>query len=109
MNTCDNHSIYKSGAKMIADKHEKAITFMAKYNEREGNSCHIHISFRDLAGNAVFANSSDPRGMSKMFKHFLAGQLKAMREFTLLFAPNIVTSTKGMLPEASLQPQWLGA
>ena len=87
--TCDNHSIYKSGAKMIADKHQQAITFMAKFNEREGSSCHIHISLRDFEGNAVFADKSDPMGMSKMFKHFLAGQIKAMREFTLLYAPNI--------------------
>jgi glutamine synthetase len=27
--------------------------------------------------------------MSKMFRHFLAGQIKLMREFTLLYAPNI--------------------
>ena len=87
--TCDNHSIYKSGAKMIADKHGKALTFMAKFNEREGNSCHIHISFRDSKGNAVFADKSADRGMSDMFRHFLAGQIALMREFTLLFAPNI--------------------
>jgi glutamine synthetase len=87
--TCDNHSIYKSGAKMIADKHGKALTFMAKFNEREGNSCHIHISFRDSKGNAVFADKAADRGMSDMFRHFLAGQIALMREFTLLFAPNI--------------------
>lgn len=87
--TCDNHSIYKSGSKMIADKHGQAITFMAKFNEREGNSCHIHISLRDLAGGAVFADKSDELGMSKLFRHFLAGQIKLMREFTLLYAPNI--------------------
>lgn len=87
--TCDNHSIYKSGAKMIADKHGKALTFMAKFNEREGNSCHIHISFRDTEGNAVFADKNADRGMSDMFRHFLAGQIALMREFSLLFAPNI--------------------
>jgi glutamine synthetase len=87
--TCDNHGIYKSGAKMIADKHGKSLTFMAKYNEREGNSCHIHMSFRGLDGSAVFADKSDPRGMSKTFKHFLAGQIHLMREFTLLYAPQI--------------------
>ncbi len=27
-------------------QHGKAITFMAKFNEREGNSCHIHLSLR---------------------------------------------------------------
>lgn len=87
--TCDNHSIYKHAAKVIADDHGKSITFMAKFNEREGNSCHIHISLRSEAGEPVFADKSDERGMSKMFKHFLAGQLAAMREMSLFFAPNI--------------------
>ena len=89
LTTCDNHSIYKNGAKEIADKHGKALTFMAKFNEREGNSCHIHISFRGTDGSAVFADDADTLGMSKMFRHFLAGQLKTMRELTLFFAPNI--------------------
>jgi glutamine synthetase len=89
LETCDNHSIYKNGAKEIADKHGKALTFMAKFNEREGNSCHIHISLRGADGSAVFADHDDELGMSKMFRHFLAGQLKAMRELTLFFAPNI--------------------
>src|SRR5205814_1010882 len=57
--TCDNHSIYKTGAKEIAAKHGKSLTFMAKYNEREGNSCHIHISVRDADGNAVMAGDGE--------------------------------------------------
>ncbi len=89
LTTCDNHSIYKNGAKEIADKHGKSLTFMAKYNEREGNSCHIHISFRGADGSAVFADDGDRLGMSTMFRHFLAGQLRTMRELTLFFAPNI--------------------
>ncbi|NQX12922.1 glutamine synthetase [Microbacteriaceae bacterium VKM Ac-2855] len=87
--TCDNHSIYKSGAKEIADKHGKSLTFMAKFNEREGNSCHIHISLRGKDGEAVFADADAEHGMSKLFRHFLAGQLRTMRELTLFFAPNI--------------------
>ena len=87
--TCDNHSIYKNGSKEIADRHGKSLTFMAKFNEREGNSCHIHISLRGTEGGAVFADADDGLGMSKLFRHFLAGQLAAMRELTLLFAPNI--------------------
>ncbi|HEY5985768.1 MAG TPA: glutamine synthetase family protein, partial [Streptosporangiaceae bacterium] len=42
--TCDNHSIYKTGAKEIAAQEGMSITFMAKPNTREGNSCHIHLS-----------------------------------------------------------------
>ena len=89
LGTCDNHSIYKNGAKEIADKHGKSLTFMAKFNEREGNSCHIHISLRGENGEAVFSDPDAPHGMSKLFNHFLAGQLAAMRELTLFSAPNI--------------------
>ncbi len=87
--TCDNHSLYKNGAKEIADKHGQSLTFMAKFNEREGNSCHIHISLRGLDGTAVFSDPDAEHGMSTMFRHFMAGQLKTMRELTLFFAPNI--------------------
>src|SRR3954452_18576247 len=64
--TCDNHTIYKNGAKEIADHHGKSLTFMAKFDEREGNSCHIHISLRGDDGSAVFADSDAPDGMSAM-------------------------------------------
>src|SRR3546814_19730891 len=55
LETADNHTIYKNGAKEIADAHGKSLTFMAKFNEREGNSCHIHLSVRDADGAAVMA------------------------------------------------------
>jgi glutamine synthetase len=87
--TCDNHTIYKNGAKEIADQHAKSLTFMAKFDEREGNSCHIHISLRGQDGTAVLADASDPLGMSAMFRSFIAGQLATMRELTLFSAPNI--------------------
>ncbi|MCH9669029.1 MAG: glutamine synthetase family protein [Actinomycetia bacterium] len=87
--TCDNHTIYKNGAKEIADQHLKSLTFMAKYDEREGNSCHIHISLRGQDGSAVFADSDDALGMSAMFRSFVAGQLATLREMTLFYAPNI--------------------
>ena len=86
--TCDNHSIYKNGAKEIADRHGKSLTFMAKFNEREGNSCHIHLSVRSTNGEAVMAGDGE-HGFSKLMEHWIAGQLMAMRELTLFFAPNI--------------------
>ncbi len=86
--TCDNHVIYKNGAKEIADTHGKALTFMAKYNEREGNSCHIHLSVRGTDGSAVMAGDGD-HGFSPLMEHWLAGQLSALRELSLFFAPNI--------------------
>ncbi len=91
--TCDNHTIYKNGAKEIADQHGKSLTFMAKFDEREGNSCHIHISLRSTDGAPVFAADDDANGMSAgmspMFRSFLAGQLATMRELSLCYAPNV--------------------
>ncbi len=84
--TADNHSVYKTSAKEIASAHGKAITFMAKFNEREGNSCHIHLSLRGTDGSTVFWED-DRR--SKLYDHFVAGVLATMREFTLFYAPNI--------------------
>ena len=87
--TCDNHSIYKNGAKEIADKHGKSLTFMAKYNEREGNSCHIHLSVVGAGGEPVMADKDGKYGFSKLMEHWIAGQLKTLRELSLFFAPNI--------------------
>jgi glutamine synthetase len=86
--TCDNHTIYKNGAKEIADQHGKALTFMAKFNEREGNSCHIHLSVRGADGEAVMAGDGE-YGLSKLAEHWMAGILASMRELTLFSAPNI--------------------
>lgn len=87
--TCDNHVIYKNGAKEIAAAHGKSLTFMAKYDEREGNSCHIHLSLRGADGTISFADDSGEGGRSALFEHFLAGVLATARELTVLYAPNI--------------------
>lgn len=86
--TCDQHAVYKTGAKEIAAQEGVSLTFMAKYNEREGNSCHIHLSLQDADGAGVMAGDG-PGGMSPLMRHFLAGQLAALREFSLLYAPNV--------------------
>lgn len=88
LQSCDNHALYKNGAKEIAAQHGKAITFMAKYNQQEGSSCHIHLSFRTLDDEPVLAGDGD-HGFSKMMEHFIAGQLHCIEDFTYFFAPNI--------------------
>ena len=61
-----------------------AITFMAKFDEREGSSCHIHLSLRRDDGSAAVR-----RRAARPFDRFLAGQLACLRELTLLHAPNV--------------------
>ena len=84
--TADGHAIYKNGAKEIAAQEGHSISFMPKFDEREGNSCHIHLSLRAEDGSPIFA---DGHGFSTTFEHFLAGQIACLRDFTLFFAPNI--------------------
>ena len=80
---CDIHTIYKNAAKEIASLEGMSISFMAKYDEREGNSCHIHLSMRSEDDSPVFADDQ------RVFEAFLAGQLATLRELTLFVAPNI--------------------
>ncbi len=89
LTTCDRHVIYKNGSKEIAAQEGMSLTFMAKFNEREGNSCHIHLSFRGEDGSMVMADDADPEGLSALGRAFIAGQLAHMEELTLLFAPTI--------------------
>jgi glutamine synthetase len=87
--TCaDNHVIYKNGAKEIAAQEGMALTFMAKPNEREGNSCHIHFSLRDADGRSAMLGDG-PAHLSETGQQVIAGLLNTMREFSVLFAPNI--------------------
>jgi glutamine synthetase len=82
LETADGHSIFKHAVKEIATQEGLSATFMAKWNEREGNSCHLHLSLADAEG-PLFARDE------RLFERFLAGQLACMRELTLLFAPNV--------------------
>ena len=87
---CDHHVIYKNGAKEIAAQEGYALTFMAKWDAREGNSCHIHCSLRGTDGSMVLADDADhEHGLSATGRAYVAGQLDRMHELTLLLAPNI--------------------
>jgi glutamine synthetase len=89
--TADDHVIYKNGAKEIAAQEGMSITYIAKLDEREGNSCHIHCSLAHEGGGNVFAEDRTT------FDRFVAGQLACLRELTLFFAPH-VNSYKRFVP-----------
>lgn len=88
LTTADHHSVYKTGAKEIAAQEGMSLTFMAKPNNREGNSCHVHFSLRTPAGQPAMAGDG-AAGLSPLGGHVLAGLLASMRELTVLYAPNI--------------------
>ncbi len=83
LRTADDHVIYKTGAKEIAAQEGMSITYMAKFNEREGNSCHIHLSLLRDDGSPLFADDQTT------FERFVAGQLACLSELTLFFAPHV--------------------
>jgi glutamine synthetase len=82
LRTADEHAVFKNGAKEIAADEGMAITFMAKYDQREGSSCHIHFSLADEQGPLFERDDA-------AFRSFLAGQLACLREMTLMLAPNV--------------------
>ena len=88
MVSADNHVVYKNAAKEIAAQHGKSLTFMSKFDQREGNSCHIHLSLRGLGGELVFWDAETGR-RTPLYDQFVAGLLETMVDFTLLYAPNV--------------------
>jgi glutamine synthetase len=82
LDAADGHSVFKHAVKEIALQEDLSATFMAKWDEREGNSCHLHFSLGDGEG-SLFARDH------LLFERFLAGQLACMEELMLLLAPNV--------------------
>ena len=89
LDTADTHSIVKNAVKEIAQKHGRAVTFMAKYaTNRAGSSSHIHQSLWQ-GGEPAFRDPADPQGMSVTMKHYLAGLLAHASEVTCFLAPYV--------------------
>ncbi|MGW4205155.1 glutamine synthetase family protein [Streptomyces sp. NPDC004726] len=88
LRACDNQAVGRFAVKQLAADEGLSATFMPKANRGDGNSCHLHFSLRDHDGRPAFAGTG-PHGFSPLMTRFLAGQLAYLRDFTLLFAPNI--------------------
>jgi glutamine synthetase len=86
LTTADNHAVFKTMAKEIAVQHGKAITFMARYDAGQGNSCHIQLSLDGADEDTAFWKNQE---RTKVFDSFVAGLLATLYDFTLLYAPNI--------------------
>ena len=83
----DDHAFYKLAAKEIAYQHGAAVTFMAKVNQLEGSSCHIHCSFWE-GDEALFLGTGEG-GHSPLYNQYIAGQVERTHELSFFFAPNI--------------------
>ncbi|MBC7236237.1 MAG: type I glutamate--ammonia ligase [Chloroflexi bacterium] len=105
----DNAVTFKYVLKAVAREHGLYATFMPKpIRGIAGSGMHVHQSIADLkTGKNLFADGSDTHGLSKMAKHFIAGQLKHARAMSAVLAP-LVNSYKRLVPgyEAPVYISW---
>ncbi len=91
----DKAALFKTFSKVLAQKQGLMATFMAKWSEGlPGQSGHIHMSIRDMAGKPAFHDASAPHGMSELMRWFVGGQQKLMPEFLAMIAPTVNSYTR---------------
>lgn len=87
----DRHVLYKHAAKEIAMQQKCSVTFMAKWDERHaGSGMHVHASLWDGTGKKPLFPGDEALGALKtsaLFRHFLGGWIKHLRELFVFYAP----------------------
>ncbi len=109
MLTADQAVTFKFTLKAIAQQNGLHATFMPKPVEGiAGSGMHTHQSLAFLeTGDNAFVDTDDPYGLSKIAKHFIAGQLKHARGMSAVLAP-LVNSYRRLVPgfEAPVYVSW---
>ena len=101
LEAADRGVLFKTSVKEIGQRFQVMPTFMAKWNSAlPGCSGHMHQSLWTKNGNA-FDDDKDPRRMSKVFKSYLAGQLRGLADLLPFFAPT-VNSYKRLVARGSM-------
>ena len=86
----DKASLFKTFLKVLAQRRGMMATFMAKWsNDWPGQSGHIHVSLKGKGGKPVFHDSKGAYGMSKLMRHFVAGQQALMPELLAMVSPTV--------------------
>ena len=87
----DKAALFKVFTKVWAQRNDMMATFMAKWsNDYPGQSGHIHISLRhNKDSTSAFYDPDQPMNMSKLQRHFLAGQQKLMPEMLAMLAQTV--------------------
>lgn len=87
----DKAALFKTFMKVLAQRNDKMATFMAKWSPNyPGQSGHIHLSLRHKNNRgSAFYDPAMQHNMSKIQRHFVAGQQKLMPEFLAMVAPTV--------------------
>lgn len=91
LEAADRATLFKSGAKEIGRRFGIMPSFMAKWNaELPGCSGHIHQSLWDESGTTnLFYDANSPTRLSRLFEHYVAGQLTCLPELLPMYAPTV--------------------
>jgi len=91
----DKAALFKTFSKVIAQRNNKMITFMAKWSpDWPGQSGHIHVSLNDENNKSLFHDASQKHNMSEMMQYFVGGQQKLMPELLAMIAPTVNSYTR---------------
>jgi glutamine synthetase len=90
LEAADRAALFKTFLKVLAQRRGLMATFMAKWSHHwPGQSGHIHMSLKGKGGKPVFQDARAPDGMSKLMRHFVAGQQALMPELLGLVASTV--------------------
>lgn len=91
LTAADRAVLFKTGVKEIAYRHGIMATFMAKWSQDlPGNGGHVHQSLWDIQNTKnLFYDEKDPRKMSELMRHYVAGQLHCLPHILPMYAPTI--------------------
>ena len=98
LGAADRAVLFKTFAKVWAQRQGKMMTFMAKWsNAYPGQSGHLHFSLRDREGKPVFHQDGRPGNMSDTMRWFVGGQQALMPELLAMVA-STVNSYSRLIP-----------
>jgi glutamine synthetase len=90
LEAADRAVLFKAATKEIAPRFGVMPSFMAKWSQAlPGCSGHVHQSLADAKGKNVFHEEKAEHKMSKVFRSYLAGQMRCLPEILPFFAPTV--------------------
>ncbi|MDO4296590.1 MAG: type I glutamate--ammonia ligase [bacterium] len=98
LRAADSIMTFKMATRTIAKRHGYHATFMPKpIMGVNGSGMHLNLALKNQAGEDVFGDPSDERGLSETAYHFMGGLMAHMRGMALVTNP-LVNSYKRLVP-----------
>ncbi len=86
----DRYMLFKMTAQAVTAQHGMVYSSMPKpFAHAPGSGLHFHLSITDEQGRAVFADPTDPHGLSTLGKQFVAGLLHHAPALAAVCAPSV--------------------